>query len=228
MSQASIRTLRAAALALGCSLLAARLPAQAAPADSPRSSPLYLVLMLEGHGSRQITGENDAGDERRKGLGGIDFSIQSTQRAGVGLAMRTLSGPFDSAELGVLLGTRTLSLDVGAGFRSGWNEATNDFNDTTYTFGRVGFRSRANLGNTDFSVTMRGATYIRIPSAGDEVLPSGLKGFSAETGLAWTVAKWRIPWTLQMGYRIERFTVYGLEEETSSLSFGGGVVFGRR
>ncbi len=207
-------------------------PATPAPATadstSPRTSPVYMVLMLEGHSGRLLTGEGGSGDETRDGLGSLDLSIQSSRKAGVGLALRTLGGPYDLAELGLLLGSRRFSLDVGAATRTGYNTFTDEPNDSTYTFARVGFRSRANLGNTDFSVTMRAAGYVRIPTPEEELLPSDLQGFTAESGLAWTYVKWRVPWTLQLGYRVERFTVFGVEQETSSLSFGGGILLGRR
>jgi hypothetical protein len=210
--------------------VAAPLLAQA-PVDStpaPRSSPVYLTLLLEGHGGRLITGEGGSGDESRQGLNGADFSIQSSRKAGVGLALRSLSGPYDYADLSLLLGSRRFSVDIGAASRTGYSTFTDELNDTTYSFARVGFRSRANLGNTDFSVTMRVLGYVRIPTPEEEALASELEGFSAETGLAWTYTKWGVPWTAQLGYRLERFVVFGVEQETSSLGVGVGVLLGRR
>ncbi len=211
-------------------LALAMLPASAARAQrdstAARTSPVYLVLMLESQAARLIAGENGSGAKTTDGLGGVDFSIQSSRKAGMGLAVRALSGPYDFAELGVLLGSRRFALDVGAASRSGYNVVTSQPNDTTYRFAKVGIRSRANLGNTDFSVSLRGAGYVRIPTPEEKLVPSGLEGFNAETGLAWTWS--RFPLTVNLGYRIERFTVFGVETETSALTLGGGILLGRR
>jgi hypothetical protein len=214
-------------------LCAAPLTAQtAAPApDSakgPRRSPVYMVLALEMHGTRLITGEAGSAAETEPGMASIDFSIQSSKKAGVGLAFRSIAGEeaFDFAELAVLIGSRAFSFDIGAATRSGYNNFTDDLNDTTYTFARIGARSRVNLGSSDFSMTFRGAGYVKVPTPSEEALPSDLKGFSLETGLTWTWA--RYPLAASLGYRIEKFNVFGVEQEASSLVLGGGVLLGRR
>jgi hypothetical protein len=209
---------------------AVQAPAAPAPADSvkPRRSPVYLTLLLDLHSARLISGEGGNGDETTPGMGSFDFSVQSSRRGGVGLGFRSVGGAeaYDYAEVALLLGSRSFSVDVGAASRSGYNQLTDNLNDTTYRFARVGARSRVNLGNTDFSVTMRGAGYINIPTAEDELLPSNLNGFSFESGLSWTWA--RYPITANLGYRIEKFRVFDVEQETSSLVLGGGLVLGRR
>lgn len=217
-----------ARILFAAALLAQPLAAQA-PADSatPRRSPVYLVAMLEAHNARIVTnGSGGTDGEATDGLGSLDLSIQSARKTGVGLALRTIGGPYDYAELALLLGSRAFAFDVGAASRTGYNELTDEPNDTTYRFARIGFRSRANLGASDLSLTMRILGYVNIPTPEEEALPSELSGFSAETGIAWTRSKWGVPWTVQLGYRVESFTVFGVEAVTSSVSLGGGVVIG--
>lgn len=217
-------------------LCAAPLAAQTAtPTDStkaPRRSPVYMVLAVEMHGARLITGEGGSAAETEPGMASIDFSIQSSRNPGVGLALRSISGKaaYDFAELAMLIGSRAFSLDIGAAQRSGYNYFTDELNDTTYTFARVGARTRMNLGTSDFSMTFRGARYMKIPTRSEGTVPSSfssdLAGFSVETGLTWTWA--RYPLAASLGYRIEKFNVFGVEQETSSLVLGGGVLLGRR
>lgn len=202
-----------------------------APADSakpPRRSPVYLTLMLDLHGARLISGESGNGDQTTPGMGSLDFSVQSSALGGLGLGLRSVggTGAYDFAEVALLLGSRSFSVDIGGASRTGYNQLTDNLNDTTYRFARVGARSRVNLGNTDFSVTMRGAGYINIPTPEDKLLPSNLSGFSVESGLSWTWA--RYPLTANLGYRVEQFKVFAVEQRTRSLVFGGGLLLGRR
>ncbi len=225
------------ALILGAAPLAAQTPAApalaaAAPAaDSvkgPRRSPVYMMLMLEVHGTRLITGEAGTGAQTEPGMGSFDFSIQSSRKSGVGLAFRSIGGEeaYDYAELGVLLGKRAFSFDLGAATRTGYNTFSDALNDTTYTFARIGARSRMNLGASDFSLTFRGLGYVKIPSAREELMSSDLSGMSLETGLTWAWS--RFPLAASLGYRLEKFHVFGVEQESSSLTLGGGILLGRR
>lgn len=216
-------------LAVSAASLAAQAPA--APTDSakgPRTSPVYLVLSLDIHASRLISGEGGSGDETSPGMGSLDFSVQPAKKSGLGFAFRTIGGDaaYEFAEVALLFGSRRFTIDVGGASRTGYNELTDELNDTTYRFARVGARTRLNLGNTDFSVTLRGAAYINVPTPEEEALPSDLTGFSVESGLSWTWSKY--PLNANLGYRIEKFNVFGVEQETSSLILGGGVLLGRR
>ncbi len=225
-----------AAFALATTSLAAQTPASTPPqpaappsdAKATRESPVYLVLSLDVHAARLITGESGNGDQTSPGMGSLDFSIQSARKSGAGLAIRSIGGEdaYEFTEIAILFGSRRFSVDAGAASRTGYNELTDNLNDTTYRFARVGARSRLNLGNSDFSVTLRGAGYIRIPTPEEEALPSKLTGFSLESGLSWTWAKY--PVTANLGYRLEKFNVFGVEQETSSLIIGGGILLGRR
>lgn len=208
-------------------------PAAQAPATDtakgPRRSPVYLVLNLDLHGGRLHTANGAVvAPEEKPGLGSFELALQKARGGGLGIAIRSVGGEeaAEYAEAAFLMGSRVFALDLGAATRTGFNTFTGGAFDTTYTFARAGFRSRANLGNTDFSVTMRGLYYIGLPTPEEEALPSDLEGWSGETGLSWT---WnRFPLTANLGYRIERFRVFAVEQEVSSLYFGGGLLLGRR
>ncbi len=165
-------------------------------------------------------------------MGSLEFAMQRSTGGGLGIAVRTIGGGTDApeySEFAFLMGTRRFALDIGAAARTGWDSigvAGGGNYDTLHIFPRAGFRSRANLGNTDFSVTLRGLYYVGLPSLDENLPDANLEGWSAETGLSWT---WRrFPLTANMGYRIERFKVYSREQETSSFVLGGGLLLGRR
>lgn len=198
-----------------------------------RHSRVYLTLNYDLHGARlrTATGGVDGGEEEI-GMGSLEFSMQKSTGRGLGLAFRTIGGGTDGpeyVEAAVLMGSRRLAFDLGAATRTGYDAlglAGGGAYDTMYIFPRAGFRSRANLGNTDFSVTLRGLYYIGLPPLDDNLPDGKLEGWSGETGLSWT---WkRFPLTVNMGYRIERFQVFDREQETSSFVLGGGLLLGRR
>jgi hypothetical protein len=216
---------------------AAELEAQRAVRDSTRlaeamrprrRSPVHLVLLVDMLSARVRTaaGGVDQGEET-SGMVSLDFALQKARGGGLGLAARTIGGDDkspDFREVAFLMGSRRFALDIGAAQRTGYSPLSGLPFDSLYSFGRAGFRSRGNLGNTDFSAQFRALYYIGIPV--DELVDPGLEGWSGETGLSWT---WkRYPLTVNMGYRIERFLVFDREQEISSFSFGGGLLLGRR
>ncbi|MEX2181755.1 MAG: hypothetical protein WD771_06910 [Gemmatimonadaceae bacterium] len=198
-----------------------------------RRSPVYLMMMFDLHNASVRT--SDGGTlqpENKTGLGSLELALQRARGGGLGLAARRIAGGDDAPtyqEVAFLMGSRRFALDLGAAQRTGFDSLTfgggGDF-DSTYTFARAGFRTRANVGNTDFSVQLRALYYIGIP-LGDDALPKDeLEGWSGETGLSWT---WnRFPLTLNLGYRIERFKVFAVEQEVSAFTIGGGLLLGRR
>jgi hypothetical protein len=213
---------------------AARDSARLAEATTTRRrSRVYLTLMYDMHSTslRSATGGTLDGAEDVS-LGSLDFSMQRSTGGGLGIAVRTIGGGSDAPdhlEAALLMGSRRFALDLGAAQRTGLDGAGvsgGGAYDSTYTFVRGGFRSRANLGNTDFSVSLRALYYVDVIPVKDGFPDSELEGWSGETGLSWT---WnRFPRTVNLGYRIERFYVFGREQELSSLSIGTGLLLGRR
>jgi hypothetical protein len=198
-----------------------------------RRSRVYLALMYDLHNTslRSATG-GTLGATEDVSLGSLDFAMQRSTGGGLGIAVRTIGGGSDAPEYleaALLMGSRRFALDLGAAQRTGFDSAGfsgGGAYDSTYTFVRGGFRSRANLGNTDFSVSLRALYYVDVIPVKDGFPDSELEGWSGETGLSWT---WnRFPLTVNMGYRLERFHVFGREQELSSFSIGTGLLLGRR
>ena len=198
-----------------------------------RRSRVYMPLMVDLHSARVRSAEApiDQGEDEASMMS-IDWALQRSTGGGLGLAFRTIGGDDvspDYMEAAFLMGSRKFALDLGAATRTGFDSL--GFNgggpfDSTYIFARGGFRSRANLGNTDFSVQLRALYYVGLPVVSDLLGDPKLKGWSGETGLSYT---WKVfPLTVNLGYRIERFKVWKRDQEISSLTFGGGLLLGRR
>lgn len=229
--RASIRRLARLALALPA-LAPAALAAQAAPADTaglppePRRSPVHFLLFGYTQSAEVRTTTGVATQDESGSIGGVEFLL-TPRNGGIGIHGRMLStdGP-RIMEGGLLIGSRRFSLDLAYQMRDGYSPAGAGITnfDSTYAFARGGFRSRANLGNTGFTVGFRAGYYVAIPS--DQDPGPELEGWEGETQLAWSWS--RYPLTLLMGYRIERFLVWGIEQEVSAFSIGGGLAFGRR
>lgn len=230
-----VRIARAAALLLAVpAALAAQQPA-AAPASAPRDttgtavegrrSPVHFLLFGYTQSANVHTNDGGVTSESSGSLAGVEFLL-TPRNGGVGLHGRMLSSDPGPAitEGGLVIGSRRFSIDAAYVMRNGYNPVNSLPYDSTYAFARGGFRSRANLGNTGFTLGLRGGYYVGIPS--DQDPGPELEGWEGETQLAWSWSKF--PLTLMMAYRIETFTVWGYEEEVSALSIGGGLAFGRR
>ena len=219
-------------------LLPAAVAAQANPATPPsardssgvpaeaRRSPVHFLLFGYTQSAEIRTTDGVITADESMSLSGVEFLL-TPRNGGIGLHGRMLSSDGPALlEGGLLIGSRRFSLDLAYVMRDGFNpDSPIPVNfDSTYAFARGGFRSRANLGNTGFTVGIRGGYYVGIPS--DEDPGPELEGWEGESQLAWSWSKF--PLTVLMGYRIERFKVWGIEQETSALTFGGGVAFGRR
>jgi hypothetical protein len=197
-----------------------------------RYSPIYFTLMFDSHAAlmRTATGGVLAPEEEPK-FSSLEISLQRANGRGLGIAARAISSAeaYEYSEVALLMGSRRFALDLGVASRTGYDSvglSGGGAYDTLHIFPRAGFRSRANLGGTDFSAQFRALYYVGLPSLDDAIPNANLEGWSAETGLSWTWNKF--PLTANLGYRIERFKVYDREMETSSLVLGAGIMLGRR
>lgn len=224
----------AALLAVPVALAAQQPPATppAAPASAPadsagegRRSPVHFLLFGYTQSANVHTNDGGTTSESSGSLAGVEFLL-TPRFGGFGLHGRMLSSDPGPAimEGGLVIGSRRFSIDLAYVMRNGYNPDNSLPFDSTYAFARGGFRSRANLGNTGFTLGLRGGYYVEIPS--DQDPGPELKGWEGETQLAWSWS--RFPLTVMMAYRIETFDVWGYEQEVSALSIGGGLAFGRR
>lgn len=189
----------------------------------PRLSPAHLSLTFVSH-SALVRTSRGAITESNTGFSGLEFTLQP-KNGGIGLTGRMLNSPdgLEYLDGGLLIGSRVFSLDLTYATRTAMSPGGGGF-DSTQSFARGGFRTHVNLGNTGFTARLRANYYVEIVKP--EVPARGIEGWEGETGLGWS---WdRFPVTAQMGYRIERFLVHGVEQEVSALVLGAGIVLGRR
>ena len=163
----------------------------------------------------------------------LDFALQPVEKNGIGVAGRLIGGGEEApgfVEGSVLLGSRRFALDLGLGSRTGVDPDNPDENpyELSYPFAKIGVRSRLNLGQSPFSVQLRAARHVGIGANEFDSnfgAPDAL-GWAGETAVSWT--RPGSPFTASVGYRIERFEAYRIEQEMSALTLGVGLVFGRR
>lgn len=195
-------------------------------------SPVHVALMADAHDSRIRTATAGvAANEEAVGLVSLDLTVQPAEGNGLGFAARAIGGGESApnlTELGVLVGSRRLAVDVGIGTRSAFDpDDPDDPYEVPYPIARLGIRSRMDLGQSPFSVHFRAARHIGIGGEADDDLGSPRAGgWNAETALSYTAR--RFPVTGNLGYRIERFEVFNRDQEVTSLYVGVGVLFGRR
>ena len=164
---------------------------------------------------------------RQPTLISLDATMQKLSGVGPGVGLRLIRGAGkvpEFAEGVVIFGTRRIAGDFGVATRAGPHLFRGGAYDSTYALLRVGGRSRINLGESGFSLHLRGAKYIPMPAPG--TTEKEVVGWSAETGLSWTWAP--VPVSLNLGYRYEKFRVRDRRQEVSGLTLGTGFLFGRR
>ncbi len=196
-----------------------------------RPSPVHASLSVDVHDARvtnDTAGIGFIGPNRQ--MLAADFTVQPREGSGLGFGARVIAGSGAPLVLegGVLLGSRAFAVEVGGGTRSfvDPDDPEEPFG-LVYPLARVGVRSRANLGRSAFSVQFRAATSLGLFLEADQDIGSpGAGGWVGESTLSWTRPGSAL--TLNLGYRIERFEGYHYRQELSSLSLGGGVLFGRR
>lgn len=162
--------------------------------------------------------------ERAVSLRGVDLAWLPA-RVGFGAHARIAQSSLGSAdlsmaELGLSLGGGAFSVEGTVGQRAGYSPTSGLMHDQSYPYARAGVRSQRFLGNTRFSVSLRGGVLFGVGEAEAEPV----EGWEGETQVSWTAP--RIPLRAMVGYRIERFAVAGVEQEVSALLIGFGVVRG--
>ena len=195
------------------------------PATPRKPSPVHFLFFGVQQSASVRTAAAGIITESNVGLTGVELLLQP-RKGGVGMTARMLGRPDELNYLdgSILLGTRVFSVDLAYVMRAGPDPLVPVNLDSTYSFGRAGVRSRANLGHTGFTLNFRAGYYVPIPEVTAKV--AGLEGWEGETGLSWTWS--RFPLTAALGYRLERFKIYSVEQEVSALTLGVGVAFGRR
>lgn len=195
-------------------------------------SPVHVVLMADIHDARIRSASGaTVQPEASTALLSLDVALQRLQGVGPGFAARVVSGGEGApavGQLGALFGSRRIAVEAGVGSRTALDPDDPDGGyDSTYPLAYLGLRSRVNLGASPFSVQFRGARYLGLSDDEDSSLGAASpEGWNAETGVTWTSRT--IPFSVNLGYRIERFRHFTTEQEISSLALGAGLLLGRR
>lgn len=91
-------------------------------------------------------------------------------------------------------------------------------------FARAGLRTGLELGLTGFSMHLRANAYV--PTRRAALPEDDIEGWDGDTGL--TYRHPGLPVSATLGYRLERFRIFGVEQEVSALTFAlGFTLFGR-
>lgn len=123
-----------------------------------------------------------------------------------------------SLDAGVVIGGRFVALEAAYATRGSYSPTSGLAHARTASFARAGLRGRLALGATGFAMHLRGNAYL---PTGDDV-----EGWDGESGLTFSTPSW--PVTATLGYRLERFRIFDVEQEVSSLTFGlGFTLLGR-
>ncbi len=197
-------------------------------------SPVHAVFSADIHDARIFTDSTGiVAPARSTVLLSLEGSVQPVERSGIGIAGRILGLGEDAPSIvegSVLLGSRRFALDVGLGSRTGVNPQSPDEKpfDDSYAFAKIGVRSGLNLGRGPLSVQFRAARHVGIGeyNVDTDRGAANVAGWVGETSLSWTRSGF--PLTGTLGYRVDRFEAYGIEQETSALTVGVGLMFGRR
>lgn len=141
-----------------------------------------------------------------------------------GRLLRSAQGQADlrSRDLGVTLGGGTLRLAAAYGDRGSYDPVTGLANRREAAFMRVGARLRWRASDSGFLLHLSADHYMAIRP--NEQPTAKLRGTEAATALSYRYGLF--PVTATFGYRLERFRIFGLEQEVSALTFALGYVVG--
>lgn len=166
--------------------------------------------------------------ERRVSQLGIELILPTLWRAlrVEGRVLRSALGQADlrSLDAGLVFGSRAVGVAAAFGQRGSYDPETGLAHTREAEFGRVGLRLRVGDPDAFFVLHLRGDSYLpltRVDSPSDSI-----SGWDAEGGVTWRSGQ--LPFTASLGYRLERFRVFSVEQEVSALTFALGVAFGER
>ena len=166
--------------------------------------------------------------ERRVSQTGIELTIPTpwTALRAEGRLLRSDRGNSDlgSIDAGLVLGWRALGVAAAYGQRRSYDPVSGLAHSRDAEFGRLGLRLRLGAPDAHFLFHLRGDGYLPVQSASDSV--EALRGWDAEGGV--TLRTRSLPFTASLGYRLERFRIFGVEQEVSALTFALGVALGER
>lgn len=143
-----------------------------------------------------------------------------------GRVLRGERGSIDlrSVDAGVVLGWRSLGLAAAFGQRGSYDPQTGLAHGREAEFSRLGLRLATGDPDAMFTLHLRGDAYLPIQKMEDSA--DALSGWDAEGGVTWRTR--RLPLTASLGYRLERFQIFRVQQEVSALTVALGLAFGGR
>ena len=166
--------------------------------------------------------------ERRVSQLGMELTLPSPWRAlrVEGRLLGAEGGRVDlrSLDAGLVVGWRTLGVAAAFGQRGSYDPASGLAHARDAQFGRAGLRLRLGDPDAPFILHLRGDTYVPLRAVNDAA--DALDGWDAEGGVTWRAKE--LPYTVSLGYRLERFRIFRVEQEVSALTVALGAAFGGR
>lgn len=202
-------------------------PAASAGAQSP--PPRGVTIAAVAHQSRVRTALDDLmPPERTVPQVGLELGAPTfwTPLRVAARVLRATGGGDDlhSLDAGVLIGTRHVALEAAYAQRGSYSPTTGLAHGRVAEFARAGLRTGLDLGVTGFSMQLRANAYV--PTWRAAVAEDDVEGWDAETGLTYVARA--LPVSATVGYRLERFRIFGVEQEVSALTFAlGFTLIGR-
>lgn len=136
----------------------------------------------------------------------------------------TRGDDLEALDAGLLYWIGPVALEGAWTQRASYSPSTGLAHDRMTDFARAGLRTGLDLGLTGFSLHLRANAYI--PTRRAAVPDDDIEGWDGESGLTYRPRS--LPVSATVGYRIERFRIFGVEQEVSALTFAlGFTLFGR-
>ena len=136
----------------------------------------------------------------------------------------TRGDDLESLDAGIVYWIGPVGIEGAWAQRASYSPRTGLAHDRMTDFARAGLRAGVDLGVSGFALHLRAHAYV--PTHQPAGLDDDMEGWDGETGL--TYGHPGLPVTATLGYRIERFRIFGVEQEVSALTFAlGFTLFGR-
>jgi len=162
--------------------------------------------------------------ERRVPQYGAEVSLHTgwTPLRVEGRVLRSTHGGADlrSRDAGLTFGGRVLGIAVAYGDRGSYSPTTGLAHHREAAFARVGARVRWHARDSGLLLHLSADHYMAIRP--QEQPTAKLRGAEVSTGL--TYRHGLFPVTTTLGYRVERFRVFGVTQEVSALTFALGYI----
>lgn len=143
-----------------------------------------------------------------------------------GRFLRSAHGRADlrSRDLGLTLGSEVFRLAAAYGDRGSYEPASGLAHHRDAAFIRVGVRIGWRPSGSGLLLRLHADHYL--PLRAGDVPPPGLRGTEVATAI--TYRPLRLPMTASIGYRLERFRIFRVDQEVSALTLALGYAVGGR